>query len=343
MTMITGAGPAQTQAQIVRLQKKLDKIENKLEVLIALASPPPPPQPAMLGWSPVYNELRTWLAGVNAWLQQFYAPAPAPAPGPAPGPAPAPTPGPAPAPLRWKPTDFVISSFNVLGSSHTKASGNKPDMRSGPARMPDAVKLLNDHKVDVVGFQEFQRDQMQAFKTITKGSWGTYPGESNSANAIAWRTDTWSLVKGDTFKVPYFNGNMKDMPVVRLRNKQSGQEIYVLNVHNPADTKKFHHQEAHRDRATAIEVALINKLQRESGLPIFFTGDLNERQEARDKVVGGTDLVAAEKTKKSQGIDWIFGSDGVQFSGYTRRRDALVKRTTDHPIVVTRARIPGKS
>ena len=31
------------------------------------------------------------------------------------------------------------------------------------------------------------------------------------------------------------------------------------------------------------------------------------------------------------GIDWIFGTEAVQFTGYSRSRTPLVARTTDHP------------
>ena len=57
------------------------------------------------------------------------------------------------------PAEFVISSFNVLGSSHTTG---KSRMASGVARVRTAAQLLNLHGVDVVGFQELQPDQKRA-------------------------------------------------------------------------------------------------------------------------------------------------------------------------------------
>ena len=37
------------------------------------------------------------------------------------------------------------------------------------------------------------------------------------------------------------------------------------------------------------------------------------------------------------GIDWIFGSSGMQFHRYVVDRSALVRHTTDHPVVLATA------
>ena len=67
-------------------------------------------------------------------------------------PTPDPTAGTTPTPAPSGPVaDFTISSFNVLGSSHTR--GGARGKQSGVARMAGAVDLLAQHDVDVVGFQ----------------------------------------------------------------------------------------------------------------------------------------------------------------------------------------------
>jgi hypothetical protein len=244
-------------------------------------------------------------------------------------------------------TTFRISSFNVLGSSHTKASGNKPGMASGPERMKGAVALLKKHNVDIVGFQEFQKDQYETFKKLAGGTYDVFTGKigkkMNTENSIAWKKADWSLVKGSYIDVPYFGGHIRQMPVVRLKNKHTGQEAYFINVHNPADTAQHHGQEKYRDDATRREIALINKLTKESGLPVFFVGDMNEHEESYQQVTKGAPMTAAAVatgTKASKvGIDWIYGTKGVQFSHYVKDRGADVQRATDHPIVVADATI----
>lgn len=251
-----------------------------------------------------------------------------------------------------KATDFVISSFNVLGSSHTVPGGEKPWMASGPARIHSAVQLLAAHKVDVVGFQELQGDQLREFLKVAGDRYAVYPGFSlgkkEVVNSIAWRKDTWELVRPGSIEIPYFNGTRRDMPVVLLRHRKTGQEAYFANFHNPADTRRFHNQERWRDEATSKQVDLVNRLRRESGLPVFITGDMNEREEYFQRMTSGAPMAAANegpggRAPKKMGIDWIFGSPEVTFSGYTRDRSALVQRTTDHPMIVSRARIGGTS
>jgi exonuclease III len=249
-----------------------------------------------------------------------------------------------------KPTDLVISSFNVLGSSHTVPGGERPGMEPGPARIRSAVKLLEQHQVDVVGFQELQEDQLREFQKVAGDRYAIYPGfalgKRESVNSIAWRKDKWELVRPGSIEIPYFNGNRRQMPVVRLRNRETGQEAYFANFHNPADTKRFPDQERWRDLATEKQIDLVNRLRKETGLPVFVTGDMNEREEYYDTLTRQTEMVAANSGPRGQrpkqmGIDWIFGSPDVHFSNYTRDRSALVKRTTDHPMIVSKARIDG--
>jgi hypothetical protein len=70
---------------------------------------------------------------------------------------------------------------------------------------------------------------------------------------------------------------------------------------------------------------------------------MNERAEYFCRVTGSTPLVSPAGGSNSGGcqpprpsqIDWIFGSPGVAFQNYVIDRSPLVRRTTDHPVVVT--------
>lgn len=245
-------------------------------------------------------------------------------------------------------TDVTISSFNLLGSSHTTASGNKPEFASGPARMKGAVELLKKHKVDIVGFQEMEGNQLDTFKKLAGDQYGIYPGRKAGklgiANSLAWDKSKWDLVKANTVKIPYFDGHERPMPVVRLRNKETGQEAYFTNFHNPADTARFHHQEKYRDEATHREVALVNKLRKQTGLPVFVTGDMNEGNEYFNHMTKGAPTMHASsspngKPPKRPGIDWVFGSSEVKFTRHVRDHGALVRKTTDHPMIIANATI----
>ncbi len=256
-------------------------------------------------------------------------------------------------PTSPKQTSFVISSFNVLGSSHTKGPGSdRPGMAPGTTRIRSAVDLLERHDVDVVGFQEFQRDQFTEFQKVAGDTFVVYPGfklgKPEVVNSIAWRKDTWDLVKADHIDIPYFDGKPRKMPVIRLRHKQTGQEAYFANFHNPASTRKHGDHEKWRDVATLKEIDLVNRLRKETGLPVFVTGDMNERDEYYRMMTQKTDMVSADtrangKAPAKMAIDWIFGTESqVTFSDYTRDRSPLVQKTTDHPVVVSTATITRK-
>jgi endonuclease/exonuclease/phosphatase family metal-dependent hydrolase len=221
-------------------------------------------------------------------------------------------------------------------------------MAPGTTRIRTAAELLERHDVDIVGFQEFQRDQFTEFKKIAGETFAVYPGfqlgKPEVVNSIAWRKDTWDLVKADHIDIPYFDGQKRKMPVIRLRHKKTGQEAFFANFHNPANTRKRGDQERWRDLATQKQVELVNRLRRETGLPVFITGDMNEREEYYDSMTRGAGMVSADagpkgQRPKSMGIDWIFGSPEVSFSDYKRDRSALVKKTSDHPMIVSTAKI----
>jgi endonuclease/exonuclease/phosphatase family metal-dependent hydrolase len=236
---------------------------------------------------------------------------------------------------------FNIGSFNVLGNSHTRPGGEKPSMDAGPTRMHRAVQLIQQKQLDVVGFQEFQAPQAKEFQKLAGQQYGLFHAKGDTVNSIAWRKDKFQLVSAETFKVPYFNGHMVEMPIVRLRDKQTGQEAYFMNTHNPADTYRFHHQQAYRERDTQIEAATIARLK-QSGLPVFFTGDMNEHEPFFDRLTHSTPMVTANDAKtRAHGIDWITATPGVRFDHFRRDRSKLVQATTDHPIVTARARIDG--
>jgi hypothetical protein len=246
--------------------------------------------------------------------------------------------------------DFVISTFNVLGASHTSAAGKDPGRASGPVRAVRAAELIRRHGADVVGFQELQRSQLITLQRHTDMDF--YPGLTfgDSENSIGWRRDRFTAVEKHTVRIPYFNGGPRSMPFVKLRSRSTGLEAWFANFHNPAETARYHHQQVYRDDATRIEIALANQLITRTGLPVFVTGDMNERASYFCRFTAGTPMVAARGGSNNgrclaghpRAVDWIFGSQGVDFLGYVEDRSHLVDITTDHPVVVAKVRITGK-
>jgi hypothetical protein len=245
---------------------------------------------------------------------------------------------------------FTVSSFNVLGSSHTTHSRR---WASGTTRIRWGAKLLANHGTDVVGFNELQQDQLAKFREVTGRSYGIYPGAEllwkDSNNSIAWRKNMWELVKKRTFNIPYFNGGKRAMPIVLLRHKATGLSAYFVNVHNPATNRKHRDSRRYRIRATTIEIDLVNHL-RQSGLPVFILGDMNERDYYFCRMTGEAPMKAARGGTNRDGrcdaqnppsVSWIFGSKGLAFSGYVEDNSEFVQKITDHRVLFSDVHIDG--
>jgi len=244
-------------------------------------------------------------------------------------------------------TTFNIASFNVLGSTHTAKGPRARRMGSGVYRIGLAVKFLDKHQLDVVGFQELQMDQWSRFTELAGDRYGTFPGGLSRRmvqNSIAWNLAEWNFVQGHFVKIPYFDGIEWDMPVVLLQNLQTGQLAYFANFHNPATNRKHRNSTPHRREAERRQVALANALYA-TGLPVFFTGDMNERARYFCQMAGGAPMKAANGGKytkrlgcvpppKPMPVNWIMaGKKRGQFSGYVRDDSRLVNRITDHFVV----------
>lgn len=242
---------------------------------------------------------------------------------------------------------FEIATHNVLGASHTSGKKGRKGYGGAATRMGYSVGLLNSYGVDVVGFQELQTSQYSMFRARMPG-FAVYPGLAAGRpgvdNSIAWRTSMFDLVDSYTIGVPYFGGRIRPMPVIRLKEKETGREFWVANFHNPADT----HGNAARWRgaATSIEINLINRLRQETELPVFITGDMNERESYFCRVTAATGIAAAsgggtgspcQPPAGPNPVDWILATPDVKITEYHDVRSGIITRTSDHPLLVATA------
>lgn len=256
-----------------------------------------------------------------------------------------PAPGPAP-----RAVDLTVASFNVLGSSHTRPRGNRSEMDPADVRMGGVLALLERERVDLVGFQELLRDQQVLFRARAAG-WQLWPGPAGPGRAgeasVAWRTDTWALARGELVDVPDADGAPRPFPRVLLRHRGSGLLVRLSNHHHPADTRRHPRQERFREAAERrqVELALASE---DEGLPQLVVGDMNERGDYFCAITGATPLTTGAGGSHADGscrppaemvVDWVFGSPGLTWTGYAVLRDRLVRRTTDHAVVVASARI----
>jgi len=251
------------------------------------------------------------------------------------------------------PAELRLATFNLLGATHTD-SGSLEWMGTGEERMHRAVKILDNNHVSVVGFQEMQARQVSEFMTLRGTTWGLYPGsqlrDRDGANSIAWRRNTWKLIEKSTRPIPYFDGREREMPVLLLQHKESGQLAYFFNLHAPVSNKKHGDQDYWRKQAINLSIDVVNELRAASTLPVFVTGDFNEREKVFCPFGRRADLIAANggsvtdttctMPPKPLLVDWIFGTSDVSFHDYVAKRTPLVEHTTDHPVVVSSATLP---
>ncbi|MGI9157038.1 MAG: endonuclease/exonuclease/phosphatase family protein [Marmoricola sp.] len=241
--------------------------------------------------------------------------------------------------------EFTMANFNIQGATH----------RGGIiGRTTRTRDLLLSHHVDVVALQEFQRPQRQIFARVAGGTYGVFPGATarslDAENSVAWRKDTFALVRGETRPYRYFRGGIRNMPRVLLRNLKTGVELWVTSYHNPASCCGYGNAAPYRAQDVRAQVTDATALVTATKAPLIISGDMNDRAAYLCAMTTGVDMHSADggnhvggcHVPPSPWIDWILGTRDVEFSGYLRDRSGFVRSTSDHPIVVTRVRVTGQ-
>lgn len=275
--------------------------------------------------------------------------------------------------------DFVVGAYNVLGASHTQGKKGRKGYADADRRMPAQLRLLDAHGITVAGVQEFQRGQAQHFQALGGGRWEQYPGPGAGPaveNSVVWREDIWDFVEGRLTPVPYFGGVPRDMPTVLLQHRASGRSVWFGSFHNPADV---HGRAGHlRARAVDIEVSLANELRQpdtddealaqkastdrarssraepvrtSTRTPVVFTGDMNDREAFICPFSRGTGMHSPDgagqangdcRTVERMSVDWIVGTQDIEFSDYRQDWSSKDRRLSDHPVIAARATLTGR-
>jgi alpha-tubulin suppressor-like RCC1 family protein/endonuclease/exonuclease/phosphatase family metal-dependent hydrolase len=230
-----------------------------------------------------------------------------------------------------------VMTFNLLGSQHTTVAGTRPDWAPGRVRSEWASSLIEARGGSIIGVQEIQPDQVVSLDVATDDKYDIWPGTSmgyaGAPQSVMWRKSEWKAVWKDTITIPFMRNQPRPQPIVRLRHKATGREVYVINAHfSPGK------MEDDRRKATALVIKAIKTLKKD-GLPILLTGDFNDHNRVFCQVTAKTPLRAAlggsnKKTCKppaARRVDWIFGSGG-SFGKLSISQGAQVRRTTDHAV-----------
>lgn len=127
----------------------------------------------------------------------------------------------------------------------------------------------------MAGLQEPWAGQLQAILTAARGRYAAFPdpaeGDLAVESPLLWDTRRYEATRKTVIRTQFIRRVMP-RPVVRLRDKATGRQFWVMNIHNAP----WDYQEK-RNRATAAQIAKIQELE-ESGLPVFYVGDFNEKK-----------------------------------------------------------------
>jgi len=246
--------------------------------------------------------------------------------------------------LASTPISFRVGSFNVLGSQHTAPGGDRQKYPPASTRTPAAARLAARHGVDILGTQELQADQLAGLTGAT--GMAAYPGTAwgsvETDNSILWDPGVFELVSGDRFTIT-FMGRPRPQPILRLRHRATGRELYVVNTHPSAGDGAY---AAQRGAGQATLVSVVNNLKSQ-GLPVLVTGDMNDREAFYCAVVPPTGMAASNGGSYSGGchpppsplpVDWVVGF-GTKWSNYWRDTTPVSQRTSDHFFVSATAHV----
>ena len=158
------------------------------------------------------------------------------------------------------------------------------------------------------------------------------------------QVEVFEFVDGETFSV-YFMTRYRPQTVLRLRHKATRREFYVINMHTSAGHGGRY--ASTRNAAFGTAVSVVNRLKAER-IPIFLTGDMNDRANFYCRVIPPTGMVAAQggggtcgTPPRMRPVDWIAGHGRVAFSGYVDDFSSESRRVSDHPFVSATATMRG--
>lgn len=238
-----------------------------------------------------------------------------------------------------------IGTFNVLGSQHTARGGDRKRFPPASVRSRRAARLIAAHRVDILGTQELQLDQLAALRSRT--GMAAYPGRrwgsKETDNSILYDAHRFKFVSGRKFVIP-FMGRPRPQPILRLKDRASGRQFYVVNTHPSAHGGRYLRERRHGER---VLVSVVKRLKA-TGLPVLVTGDMNDREKFYCHVVPRAGLVAANGGSYAHGchpprtpvpVDWVVGSRGTRWTGYWRDTRPVTRRISDHFLVSATAHL----
>ena len=242
------------------------------------------------------------------------------------------------------PVKIKVMTYNVLGSSHTTARGDKPSYGSGTQRAHWAAEVIRTYDPDVFGTQETEFDQLDVMQAELP-NYTFFPGKNSDQASIrtnlAWDNTRFTMTASGHITVK-FVGLTRTDPYVQLQDKATGRKFWFFNTHNSPNRGSAGSFEGERRAQLTAQVNTVNNLVKSA--PVIFVGDFNDHDYTYCRITGSTSLRAAQgggvnpcRLPSWHRIDWIFGSTAFDWSNANQDRGPLVARSTDHHILTATA------
>lgn len=234
-----------------------------------------------------------------------------------------------------------IGTLNWRGASHYTKDPH-PGEQPYSKRVPGMVAKINASGASIIGFQEFEPPQAQAFLDATRGQWalarGRVHGQADTRDAIAYQPSAWTVAETRYVSINY-GGTPEQIPLVRFSSVSGLGDVWVLNTHNPANV--VNGSNAMRDSAVRAEATDLRQQQTsDPATPLLFTGDMNDTTRFKQLFLTlAPGWSTADPTDKQ--IDQIMGSPSVSFAGTVvdQSTNDNAHSYTDHPFVHTTAQV----
>ena len=222
----------------------------------------------------------------------------------------------------------------MLGSQHSAPGGDRKNFPPASVRSAGAADVIAKHDVEILGTQELQDDQLAAL--LSRTGFAAYPGlewgVKETDNSILYDADRFEFVSGSKFIIP-FMGRPRPQPILRLKDRATGGEFYVVNTHPSAHDGQYLTE---RRQGQDTLVGIVNQLKA-SGLPVLVTGDMNDREEFYCRVVPPAGHGGVERRQLHQRLQPAAQPDRGRLG--RRRRSGHAGATTG----ATRARWRARS
>ena len=170
-----------------------------------------------------------------------------------------------------------LATFNIY---HSDGQSNEVWTK----RLERSIDVLKTESITVAGLQEARPDQQRKFKNLAGDTYAIYPAETAAGgtdgftpNPIVWNKNSFDLVpeSGQLRAITYDGKQLRHLAIVKLQDKLSGQQFWVMNTHDPADVRDGNTAQQRVDNAR-LYVKTFEELSAD-GIPVYMTGDFNNR------------------------------------------------------------------